>query len=141
VKKYLLIILKFTIMELVGRITKDAVVSQLKNERKVVNFSIAVNDYYKPKGSAEGVKLTTYVNCSYWISSKIAERLTKGSLVEIAGRIYVNAYIGADGEAKASLNCHVSSIKIHSFGKQEMINLEGTNSKTKTEEVADDLPF
>ena len=128
-------------MELVGRITKDAVVSQLKDERKVVNFSIAVNDYYKPKGSAEGVKLTTYVNCSYWISSKIAVSLTKGSLVEIAGRINVNAFAGTDGQPKASLNCHVSSIKIHSFGKQEVVNVEETNSKTAKEEVADDLPF
>ena len=128
-------------MELVGRITKDAVVSQLKDERKVVNFSIAVNDYYKPKGSAEGVKLTTYVNCSYCISSKIAVSLTKGSLVAIAGRIYVNAFAGTDGQPKASLNCHVSSIKIHSFGKQEVVNVEETNSKTAKEEVADDLPF
>ena len=57
-------------MELVGRITKDALINQLKDERKVVNFSIAVNDYYKPKNSEEGVKITTYLNCSYWISSK-----------------------------------------------------------------------
>src|SRR5665213_318948 len=128
-------------MELVGRITKDAVVSQLKDERKVVNFSIAVNDYYKPKDSAEGVRITAYVNCSYWISTKIAERLTKGSLIEITGRIYVNAFIGSDGEAKASLNCHVNNIKIHSFGKQEMVHVEETNSKTTKEEVADDLPF
>jgi len=141
VENIYLIILKFTIMELVGRITKDAVVNQLKDERKVVNFSMAVNDYFKPKDNAEGVKITTYVNCSYWISTRIAERLTKGSLIEIAGRIYVNAYIGSDGEAKASLNCHVNNIKIHSFGKQEMVPVEKTNSKTTTEEVADDLPF
>ena len=124
-------------MELVGRITKDAVVTQLKDERKVVNFSIAVNDFYKPK-NGEGVKITTYVNCSYWISEKIAERLTKASLVEINGRIFVNAYKGADGEAKASLNCHVNNIKIHSFGKQE--NSEIISEK-KREEVTEDLPF
>lgn len=131
-------------MELVGRITKDAVVNQLKDERKVVNFSIAVNDYYKPKNS-EGVKITTYVNCSYWISEKIAERLTKATLVEINGRIFVNAYKGADGEAKASLNCHVNTIKIHSFGKQDNIPVSGENpenlSTKKQEEVTDDLPF
>jgi len=130
-------------MELVGRITKDAVVNQLKDEKKVVNFSIAVNDYYKPK-NGEGVKITTYVNCSYWISTKIAERLTKGTLVEVAGRIYVNAYMGADGEAKASLNCHVNNIKIHTFGKPEIVSAqdEGTvNNSKKLEEVADDMPF
>ncbi len=130
-------------MELVGRITKDAVVNQLKDERKVVNFSIAVNDYYKQKNSEEGVKLTTYVNCSYWISEKIAERLTKGTLVGLSGRIYVNAYNGADGEAKASLNCHVNNIKIHSFGKQNSATVSTENSAniSNSEEVTDDFPF
>ncbi len=130
-------------MELVGRITKDAVVNQLKDERNVVNFSIAVNDYYKPKNSNEGVTVTTYINCSYWISTKIAERLTKGTLVEIYGRIYVTAYKGADGEAKASLNCHVNNIKIHSSGKQTTHEQEeiSTISTEKKEEVTDDLPF
>ncbi len=131
-------------MELVGRITKDAVVNQLKDERKVVNFSIAINDYYKPKNSEEGVKITTYVNCSYWISSKIAERLTKGTLIEINGRAYANAYIGTDGVAKASLNCHVNSIKIHSFGKHEN-DFVKENSETITnkiqQEATEDLPF
>ena len=127
-------------MELVGRITKDAVVTQLKDERKVVNFSIAVNDFYKPK-NGEGVKITTYVNCSYWISEKIAERLTKASLVEINGRIFVNAYKGADGEAKAALNCHVNTIKIHSFGKKETAVISEENYENTSKEVTDDLPF
>jgi len=129
-------------MELVGRITKNAVVNQLKDERKVVNFSIAVNDYYKPK-NGEPVKVVTYVNCSYWISEKIAERLTKATLVEINGRIFVNAYKGADGEAKASLNCHVNSIKIHTFGKQELVagNTQNSETTSNREEVAEDLPF
>ncbi len=132
-------------MELVGRITKDAVINQLRDERKVVNFSIAVNDYYKSKNSEDGVKITTYVNCSYWISSETAERLTKGTLVEINGRIYVNAYIGTDGEAKASLNCHINNIKIHSFGRHENNfsreeNFEIIGNK-RQQETTDDLPF
>lgn len=130
-------------MELVGRITKDAVVNQLKDERKVVNFSIAVNDYFKTKNSEEGRKISTFVNCSYWISSKIAEWLTKGSLVEISGRIYVNAYNGLNGDAKASLNFHVNSIKIHLFGKKETTEQEESseNISAKRKEIKEDLPF
>lgn len=131
-------------MNFVGRITKDAVVTQLKDERKVVNFSVALNDYYKPKGQEQGVKVTTFVNCSYWISTTIAERLTKGALVEIAGRIYVNAYMSTGNEAKASLNCHVNSIKIHQSTKQETMNesQDGKQSRSsKKKEVTDDLPF
>ncbi len=123
-------------MVLIGRITKDAVIKKLKDERQVVNFSIAINDYYKPKGAADGVTLTTFYNCSYWISPKIAQRLTKGSLVEISGRIYINAYTGLDGEAKASLNCHVNSITVH-----QHIKVNGEQTKAPKAEVTDDLPF
>src|SRR4051812_24641941 len=103
-------------MVLVGRITKDAVVNQLKNERQVINFTLAINDYYKPK-NGEGRNIATYINCSYWMNSKLAERITKGTLVEATGLIYVNAYTGNNGEPKASLNCHVNSIKLHNSAK------------------------
>lgn len=123
-------------MVLIGRITKDAVIKKLKEDREVVNFSIAINDYYKPKGKAEGITLTTFYNCSYWLSPKIASRLTKGSLVELTGRIYINAYTGFDGEAKASLNCHVNSITVH-----QHIKGRGVSAQSTKEEVSDDLPF
>jgi single-strand DNA-binding protein len=123
-------------MVLIGRITQDAKVKKVKDHNDVVNFSIAINDYYKAKGAAEGTTIATYYNCSYWLSTKIATRLSKGSLVEINGRIYVNAYNGLDGEAKASLNSHVNSITIHQHKKAD----EATTTKAK-EEVESDLPF
>ena len=47
-------------MALIGRLTKDAVVFQLKDERQVVNFTLALNDSYKPNGKDEWVEQTTY---------------------------------------------------------------------------------
>lgn len=124
-------------MIIIGRLTKDAVVNQLKEDREVVNFSIAVNDYYKPK-SGEKVKQTAFYHCSYWISQKIAAHLRKGTLVEVSGRIYVRAYPGTDGTAKASLNCHVNHIKILAWPKEvEVIGkaLQTPPSEEDTEEV------
>ncbi len=122
-------------MVLIGRLTKDAVVAQLKDERKVVNFILAVNDYYKPKNSDKGVTTTTFISCGYWISSAIAHILKKGALVEITGRLMVNAYKDMQGEARGSLNCHVDSIKVHQQAKVDQ-------TKQKKEESApDDLPF
>ncbi len=128
-------------MTIVGRITKDAVVDVLKDDRNVVHFSIAVNDYYKPKGAAEGVKVTMYVNCSYWKGTKIAERLKKGSLVEISGRIYVSPYVSKEGEAKASLNCHVNQIKIHSTSKEVEVIGRPIPAASTNAEAKDDTPF
>lgn len=112
-------------MEIVGRLTSDATVNILKDERKVVNFSVAVNDSYKPKFNEQPVKVATYFNCSYWINHAIAEHLTKGSLVELYGRISANAWTNAEGKAKASLNFHVNSIKLHEKPK-------GTDNSNET---------
>ncbi|HEU4904400.1 MAG TPA: hypothetical protein VFT06_16455 [Flavisolibacter sp.] len=58
-----------------------------------------MNESYKPKGGKR-VKETTYSNCSYWLSEKIAENLKNGTLPEVTGRIYVSAYVGSAGTAK-----------------------------------------
>jgi single-strand DNA-binding protein len=127
-------------MTIVGRITRDAVVNTLKDERKVVNFSVAINETYKtPAG--EKVKTTTYCNCSYWISDKIAELLKKATLVEVSGRIYVSSYTAMDGTARASLNCHVNQIKIHAWQKHTELIGSSSENAAAANDAADDLPF
>lgn len=121
-------------MVLIGRLTKDASVTTLKDDRKVVNFTVALNDRYKKKGSDTWEQVATYVNCAYWISTEVATRLTKGSLVELTGRLYVNAYTDMKGEAKGSINCHVDSIKIHHQAK-------AVATAPKVAEPTEDLPF
>ena len=86
-------------------------------------------------------KFTTYVNCSYWITSKIAERLRKGTLVELNGRIFVDAYIDMNSQAKASLKCHVNNIKIHSSSKEVDVTGTPVTTNTSTDDKADDMPF
>ena len=102
-------------MEIVGKVISNAVVKQLKDDRKVVTFSIVINDYFKPKGEDKNKQVALFVNCSYWVNTNIAERLTKGAVVEMNGRLSLNAYKDMDGDAKASLNAHINSIKIHHF--------------------------
>ena len=126
-------------MELVGRLTADAKVSTVKDERKVVNFSIAINDSYKPKGGGMATKITTFVNCSYWINPAIAEHLTKSTLVELSGRIGVNAWTNAEGEAKANLTFHVNNIKLH--GKGNAASKESISVANEIKEPIEDLPF
>lgn len=123
-------------MEIIGRITKHAQVRTVKkSNRKVVSFTLAVNDYYKPREAEKGVKVTTYIDCSYWINPSIAKFLLQGTLVEVQGRIYATAYNDKEGHAKASINCHVNGIKIHAQ--------TGIKQQTKMvdQEEKGDLPF
>jgi single-strand DNA-binding protein len=126
-------------MNIIGRTTKNAVVNTVSDGRKVVNFSIAVNDYYRPK-TGDPVQLTTYYDCAYWLSERLAEHLKQGTLVEVSGRVHVSAYLGADGNPRASLKCHVSSVKIHAWPKEQATQATPAGT-VATPEADDDLPF
>lgn len=128
-------------MEIIGRLTAEAKVNELKDGRKVVNFSIATNDNYKVKDSDELKKVTTYFNCSYWINSNIAKVLTKGMLVQLYGRIAVGTYVNSAGETKASLNFHVNSIKLHGKASADKTGKVISITSNENAETGDDLPF
>ncbi|MDQ8749942.1 single-stranded DNA-binding protein [Elizabethkingia miricola] len=129
---------------IIGRITKNAEINTLKNDRQVVNFSVATNDSYRTK-QGERRDLTTYYSCSYWVSSNVAKILTKGTLVELSGRISSSAWIGKDGEIRSGLNFHTSTIKLHSSGKNsESEPKQRTHIETNNPfagDTDDDLPF
>ena len=127
---------------LIGRLTADAKISTTKDEKKVVNFSIAINDSYKSKGSGEVKKITTYVNCSYWLSTGIAEFLKKAALVELCGRIGVSVWKDMQGEPKGSLTFHVTNIKLYGGAKVADGNANALTVEQPQEvNASDDLPF
>ena len=128
-------------MEITGRIVKDALVFKVKENREVVNFSIAVNDSYKPKGSTETKKIVTYIDCSYWLSAGLAQWLKKGTLVQLFGRIGLNVYIGNDAQAHGSLTFHTSDIKILVFAQTQNSAPASAPKQQKESDNPDDLPF
>ncbi|MDV3574689.1 single-stranded DNA-binding protein [Elizabethkingia anophelis] len=129
---------------IIGRVTKNAEIKNISNDRQVVNFSVAINDSYITK-QGEHIKQATFYNCSYWISTKIAEFLTKGTLVELFGRTTSNAWIGRNGEVHSRLNFHTSKIKLHGGRKKNDQPIGNTTStienKAFADESEDDLPF
>jgi len=131
-------------MNIIGRLTGDAKVSTLQNSREVVNFSVAVNDSYKKK-DGERVQLTEDFECAYFLSSEVADYLTKGTLVEVTGRVSARAWLGRDGEPRASLNFHSSNIRfLDGAKKTERAEIDLTakgNKKQAKKDDKDDLPF
>jgi single-strand DNA-binding protein len=126
-------------MELTGRLTADAKISEVKGGKKVVNFSIAINDSYKPK-DGDRVEMTTYVECAYWINAKVGEFLKKGLLVQLNGRMGSRAWVNKDGDAKSSLTCNISNVKFLG-GSSNSTATNQSSSKGKGASEEDDLPF
>ena len=125
-------------MNITGRLTRDAEVRTTSQDKHVVNFSVATNDSYRNK-QGERIEQTTYFDCSYWITPNVAKLLTKGTLVELSGRVSTRAWTGNDGEPRAKLNFHTSNIKLHGGSKKSetaQATTGANNSKTE-----DDLPF
>ena len=77
-------------MNITGRVTADAQVRNVSNSKTVVNFSVAINDSYKNK-VGERIEQTTYFDCAYWLSPKVAQILTKGTVVELTGKVTARA--------------------------------------------------
>lgn len=98
-------------MNIIGRVTRDAEVRITSQQKQVVSFSIAINDNYRNKNS-ENIEQTSYFDCSYWINMNVAKLLTKGSLVELTGRLNLRTWKSYDGESQAGLNFHTESINM-----------------------------
>lgn len=131
-------------MELTGRVTADAAVRTTKTGKKVTGFTIAMNRTYKKDNEKKTV--ATFVDCSYWINSGVAEYLKKGTLVQVYGDIDATAWIDKEGKARGQLIMHTQKITILSKSG----GYEGTgNTNSKFNQSAgangnaddDDLPF
>jgi single-strand DNA-binding protein len=127
-------------MEITGRLTADAKTATLKDGREVVNFSIAINDRYKPKGQTETVTKVTFISCSYWNNTTVAGYLKKGSIVELFGKIGLNVWLNMDGQPKGSLNMHVQQLKFFNPSRND-VNESVNKPGGKEENTTDDLPF
>jgi len=131
-------------MEITGRLTADAKLNTLQDERQVVSFTVVQNDNFKTKGG-EKKQVATYFDCSYWISPKVADKLKKGTIVLLYGRIGINAWNNMQGEAKASLTFHTNNIKFIGGGKSNAASMEqqeeGQTDVTPAPQTKDDLPF
>jgi len=135
-------------MEITGRLTADAVVRVVKGDRKVVGFTVAVNDRFMLDG--ERKEVSTFFDCGYFRSSGVAEFLKKGDVVQVFGRVGVNAYMGGDGQPKAGLTFHVSEIRLFGGkGMAQAVAVEELPEKMPSalelargsEEFNGDLPF
>ena len=132
-------------MEITGRVTGDAVATITKSEKQVINFTIAVNDSYKPK-DGERREFTTYVKCAVWRNGNLAEHLKKGALVQAYGRLGMDVYNNMDGKAMGSITLIVNDLKILAFPRPKEANetaniITGNTGGNVAVQDKDDLPF
>ncbi|WP_413670125.1 single-stranded DNA-binding protein [Mucilaginibacter sp. Mucisp86] len=134
--------------QITGRLTADATVKQLEGGRQVVSFNIADNQSYRPKDGGDKVEIPTFFSCSYWVSTRVANVLRKGAVVQLNGRVSARAYSTNTGELATALNFHTSRIEVLSYAKETNAAAKETGGnkkvkggKAKAGEDKEDLPF
>jgi single-strand DNA-binding protein len=95
---------------LVGNIGKDPEVKTLENGTKVATFSLATSESYKDKNDAWQT-LTEWHNIVAWRNlADRAEKLTKGTMVYIEGKITHRKYNDKDGVERMITDIVASTI-------------------------------
>ncbi len=132
-------------MNITGRITRSAEVKTTANGKTVVNFSIGISNSFTNK-SGEKIRETTFYDCNFWRTAKIAPYLTKGTVVELSGRIGTRAWLDKENKPKAGLNITISEIAFHGGNSTNQNGQTVSNSVTNggaatATDENDDLPF
>lgn len=80
--------------ELIGRLTKNPEVKYTQSGKAVCSFSLATNEGYGEKQTTE------YINVVTWekVAENCGNRLVKGSLVFVAGKLSTRSYEKKNGE-------------------------------------------
>lgn len=134
-------------MNITAKITRTAEVRTTSNSKEVVNFGVAIRHTFRNK-DGEKISQPTFFDCAYWRTPNIAPYLTKGTIVELSGRVSPRAWVDKEGNLKAGLNFQVSEIVFHGVdGKQggETVQKETVKTGNTAPAIAgendDDLPF
>jgi len=81
-------------VRLVGRVTRDPELKYISSGAAVLNFSIAVDEFWTDKATDEKQKYTSFFNCQVWgkAAEYQAKSLKKGIAVLVQGSLRSRSY-------------------------------------------------
>jgi single-strand DNA-binding protein len=129
-----------------GNLTRDVLLKTTHNGSQVINFSIAVNRYYKPKNSDTFVKEVSYFDIESWFKFDQLDKLTKGQGVRVVGRLRQDRWEDSDKKMQSKVKIVAETIEL----RKMMYNNDPTvQMKMPIEETPvanqsdnyDDIPF
>jgi single-strand DNA-binding protein len=122
---------------IIGNVGRDPELRYTQSGVAVCDFSVAVTRKWAAKDGGEQREETTWFRVSAWrgLAETVNEYVHKGMQVMVAGRVSADAYIGKDGEAKASLDITAQDIQF--LGARDNTGSRAPKPQTEPE----DLPF
>lgn len=126
---------------IIGFVGRDPEMKYLPSGDAVCNFSVAVGSQWTDKTTGEKRESTNWYSVSAF--GKVAEILgkyvTKGSSLMIEGTVTARAYMGNDGEPRASLDIRVKNFQF--LGGRDGNESSGSEYDPATGKLVEDIPF
>ena len=130
---------------IVGNVGRDPEMRYTSEGVGVCNFSVAVNKRRRNRNTNEYMDQTTWFKIAAWrnLAETCSQYVHKGMKVLIVGEIKGDAYIGQDGQARASLEITASEVKfLSSRGESEGGGYSGdSGGDNYATDNVDDIPF
>lgn len=126
---------------LIGNLTRDPEHKKLSSGRSVCNFGLALNDRYK---NSEGkyVDKATFVDITVWgnLADVAAEFLTKGSLVNIVGKLNLETW-ETDGQKRSKLIVVADTMQFLDRKESRPADDKPATRQPRQPKPEDDIPF
>jgi len=122
---------------IVGNVGRDPELRYTQSGVAVCDFSVAVTRRWNDRNTNEKREETAWFRVTTWrgLAETCNQYVHKGMPIMVAGRVSASAYIGKDGEARASLE--LTAVDVQFLGRRG----EAAEAPEGYPSEPDDLPF
>jgi single-strand DNA-binding protein len=129
---------------IVGNVGRDVETKTLNGGATVASFTVAVTTRWTDRSSQEKRERTTWYRVSCWnrLSEIASQYVKKGTQIMVVGTVTANAFMGQDGEPRASLELRAETFQLLGGGGGNGGNSGGyDDSYAPPPQELDDIPF
>lgn len=128
---------------IVGNLGSDPETRYLPSGTPVTNFNVAVNESWTDRQSNERREKTTWYRVAVYgrQAEVVSQYLSKGRQVMVVGTVEANAFMGNDGQPRASLDLRAREVRFLSSGGGGNGGNNAYDDFSSQPQDMDDIPF
>jgi single-strand DNA-binding protein len=128
----------------VGNVGRDVESKTLPSGTNVSSFTVAVSTKWTDRQTQEKRERTTWYRVSCWgkLGDIASQYVKKGTQIMVVGTVTANAFMGQDGEPRASLELRADTFQLlGSAGGGGNSSSGGYDDYAPPPQELDDIPF
>ncbi len=128
---------------IIGNVGRDPELRYTQSGVAVCDFSVAVSRRWNDAPPTSSARKTTWFRVSAWrqLAETCNQYVRKGMQIMVTGEIDASAFVGQDGEARASLDLDRAGLSNSWAAAPTVEAEEQASARYYSNQQVDDLPF